>query len=314
MKFKLLNLGQQSKIFVNNVLAQINTYYEKEDTIRIEKINDDHIGEPFDTIQYQGFHDTSKGEIKSNIAKIIVNFPPDKSVTPSSVNNEIEILNTDQINIFDNITYNEAVDRAKIISFESIGDLTFNSGYIFENKELLQYDFSKLKFKPLETGIGFPYQEIKYQVGNVLGYNSTIYSLKINIEGLASLIEIEEPDIQEFEGSKSIIYTLGIENGVVNKTAKIQIETSLPPEVFENEDSTVRLAYRNNSFLITENGTIDFTTTLDIRGQDQLLLEIDLFLENNNIEGFVKFTLLEIDEESSLVSATNQQTLTLISI
>ena len=86
----------------------------------------------------------------------------------------------------------------------------------------------------------------------------------------------------------------------------------MPVEVFENEDSTVRLAYRNNSFLITENGTIDFTATLDIRGQDQLLLEIDLFLENNNIEGFVKFTLLEIDEESSLVSATNEQTLTLI--
>lgn len=314
MRFKFLNLGQRSKIFVDNVLATINTYYDKEKSIRIEKTDPDLLGEPFDEIQYQAFHDTPKGELKSNIAKIIVNFPPDKSLFPGSTDNQIVMENNQEISIFDHISYNEAVDRVKILSFEAIGDITFYSNYIFENKEIMQYDFSHLRFKSRASGTGYPYQEIRYQVGNVNSYNDTVYSLKINIEGEASLLEVEEPDVQETENSKSIIYSLKVQNGVVMKTAKIEYEVSLPAEVFENSDNEVQISYRGNTIGITENGTFNFVTELDQNGEDEILLQIDLFLENNNIEGFIKFTLLEVDENPLLVSSTNEQTLTLTAL
>lgn len=313
-RFKFLNLGERVKVFINNVLAQINTPYDDIEPIRIEKNNNSHFGEPFDEINYQAFDDTDNGEIKSNIAKIIVNFPPDKSIVPASSNVEITMQNDEQINIMNFITYNAAVDRIKIIDFNDIGDLTFFSGFIFQNKEIMQYNFSQLKYKSNVSGIGFPYQEIKFQVGNANEYNPTIYSLKINIEGLASLVQIDEPDIVSNETSKSIIYNLKIKNGAVNKSAKISVETTLPEEVFTSEESKVSLQYRNSNIEITENGTFEFSTTLDQNGEDNLLLDIDLFLENNNIDGTIKFVLLEVDEEASLVGPIHEQTLTLTSI
>ena len=51
------------------------------------------------------------------------------------------IHNNEEIDIVDHIPYNTSVDRLKIISFDNIGDLTFNSNDIFEGKEFMQYDF-----------------------------------------------------------------------------------------------------------------------------------------------------------------------------
>lgn len=313
-KFKFLNLGQRVDVSVNNISAQTNTYYEDSDTITVEKNDSTQYGEPFDEIQFQGFYQSQSEELKSNISKIFVNFPPDKTLAPESVNNEITIDNNQQISIIDSIFYNSAVDRIKILDFENIGQLTFNSNFIFQNKEVLQYDFNKIKFKSNASGIGFPYQKIKYQVGNLDGYNSTIYLLTINIDGLASLVEVDDPDVNANEESKSIIYNIQIVSGIINKNAKVQIETSFPPEVFTDPDSSIKLIYRNNVINIKDNGIIEITTVLDQDGKDDLYLEIDLFLENNNIDAFVKFTLLEVDNNASLVSINNEQTLTLTSV
>lgn len=312
MNFKFLNLGQRIKLFVNGVLAQTNTQYQVSDTIRIEKKNNSDIGEQFDEIKYQGYEIVDGKEIKSNIATIQVSFPPDKSKIPSSNNKEIEILNSTTIVLSTHISLNEAVDRIKIINFKNIGELLFDNSEVFSGKEIMQYNFSKLKFTSLDSGIGNPYQEIKYQVGNSNGYNSTIYSLKINIIGLASLVELFPPDIQENEKQKSIIYTLKVNNGSVEKTAKIKIETSLPIEVF-TPDNSIIIHYKNDSIQINENGIVEILVNLDKKGEAEIITDIELFLENKNINGFLKFTLLDIDGDASNISSNNTKTLTLTS-
>lgn len=308
--FKFLNLGQRVRVFVNNVLAQINTSYNDSDAVKIEKQDNNHYGEPFDEIQYQAFDTVSGNELKSNIAKIIVDFPPNKSISPSSTNNEILIENNQEISIINSIAYNAAVDRIKILSFSNIGNFRYNLNSIYPGQQVMNYDFELLKYKSLSSGFGNPYQEIKYQVGNINGYNPTIFSLKINIDGLASLIEVEPADIEENEQSKSIIYNTRISNGFINKTAKVKIETSLPEEVFTS-DSEITVIYRNNSIDITQNGEIEIETTLDQIGEDNILLNMTLMLENNNINGFIKFTLLEVNNNNDLVSTQNEQILTL---
>lgn len=315
MNFKFLNLGKRVKVFVNAVLAQVNTFYDDTDDITVEKQNVNDFGEPYDEIQYQGFKtNVGASVLKSNIAKIIVNFPPDKISAPSSADDNVLILNNQQIDIVDNIPYNASVDRLKIISFNNIGNLSYNDSNISNGKEIMQYDFKKIKFKSNPFGIGNPYQEIKYKVGNSLGYTATVYSLKVNIDGFASLLEVGDVETKVQGAFKLISYNLKVQNGVVNKSAKISIETSLPVGVFSSPESNVKILYRGGQVEVTENGTVDFVTTLDQNGQDNILLNIDLNLADNNIDGFIKFVLLEIDENPALVSATNEQTLTLTAI
>ena len=146
-----------------------------------------------------------------------------------------------------------------------------------------------------------------YQVGNVNGYNNTIYSLNYNIFGQASLTQDSE-EILTDELTKSLSFDIKINNGWVNKTAKINVSVNLSASAWPtNTQNFFNFNYNLHEIKNNSNFNQDFVVNLDGDGFANLSNFLSIGIADLPVTGTITLTLLEINNQSSLVNpAANQ--------
>lgn len=306
--FRFTDLGERAITKVNGVVASIGIWYNQGLPITSHKANNAHFGEPYDKIKYQ----VTDGTLTSNEATVNVNFPPNKLLAPTSSDVIVSMLNSATLNVGALITYNAAVDRIKIISFDNaVGELEFFGSATYNNKVIMQYELDELKFNSL-TGFGSPYQKIYFKVGNADGFSATTYSVTINIIGEASLLNLFRNDSTPAEdlvnGYKGTEVTLRVSNGYVNGTAKVRMDINLDAAAWPPLTSNQAfLSYNGGNFDTNENGINEFDIALNAIGETDLIFTIGISLDDIPVTGTITFTLLEINGDAGLVSATDEQ-------
>ena len=302
--FKITEKGSRVIVKVNNSIAVLNQWYLFSDVITVEKQDNNHYSEPYDFFKIKVKN--SENESKEN--NVIVNFPPNKNILIVSIPEEFSMNNDEIINLFSHIQYNAAVDRIRFIDFDNIGEFKNGNNDIEKLKTYYQYDFSQISFKASE-GNGNPYQTIKYQLGNLNGWDE-ITELKINVNGLASLIKTnEETDTESNFISRETFFK--ISNGYINKKAKFSINVNLSSSfwagISENKISLFSNELNEN---YTENGTYEKILNLDNQGALSFIIET--IIENSTlpVTGNITVNLLEINDDPLLVSSVNSETIT----
>ena len=270
-KFKIVAFGDRTNAKVNGFNALINTWYNASDVLTVHKNNPSLFGEPFDVIKFKVTDDV----IESNVGNITINVPPNKVNSPLSSNFTGTIANNTEYTVINNIPFNDAVDRIKILSFTNeVGQLIFDTNNIYPGFEILHYDFNLLKFKS-KNGFGSPYFNMTYQVGNADGYNNTIYSLNYNIFGQASLTQDSEETLTD-EFTKSLSFDVKINNGWVNKTAKINVAVNLSASAWPtNTQNFFNFNYNLHEIKNNSNFNQDFIVNLDGNGFAAGLTKLD---------------------------------------
>ena len=302
--FKITEKGPRVIVKVNGSIAVLNQWYLFSDILSVEKQNPNHYAEPYDYLKIKVKN--SENESKEN--NVIVNFPPNKNILIVSIPEEFSMNNNEVINLFSHIQYNAAVDRIRFIDFDNIGEFKNGNNDIEKLKTYYQYDFSQISFKASE-GNGNPYQTIKYQLGNLNGWDE-ITELKINVNGLASLIKTnEETDTESNFILRETFFK--ISNGYINKKAKFSINVNLSSSfwagISENKISLFSNELNEN---YTENGTYEKILNLDNQGALSFIIET--IIENSTlpVTGNITVNLLEINDDPLLVSSVNSETIT----
>ena len=297
-KFKIVEFGERTIAKVNGFIAVLDTWYDAADTLTFHKNNIQQFAEPFDFVKYQVTDDV----LVSNVAVITINFPPNKITDPQSEDVNTEILNDTQYVVSENIPYNNAVDRIKILSFDNaVGSLTFNGSNIYPGFEILQYDFSLLKFNS-KKGTGIPYQQITYQVGNAGGYNPTIYTLQYNIGGLATIDLISQETLNE-DGITTMSFDVKINNGRVNGIAKVNVAVNLSSSAWPvDTENFFNLSYNDDDIENNVNFNEDFDVDLNGEGFENLFSLLNVNNADFPITGTITLTLLEVNGNSGLVN------------
>lgn len=310
-KFKIVEFGERTTVKVNGFNAVLDAWYDEPiSALTIHKNDPALFGEPFDFIKYQVTDDT----LISNTAVITVNFPPDLSVNPESLDTVDFIENDTQYIVSDLLPFNSAVDRIKIVSFDSnAGSLLFNGSNIYPGFEMLFYDFQLLTFKS-KKGTGDPYQEIKYQVGNSLGYNSIEYSAKLNIAGLAILEKTDESQLVE-DGISRLSFDLKINNGRINGVAKVTINVNLSSGAWPvDTDNFFNLSYNNDDIENNANFTTDVMVDLNNEGFESLFGQLDISTADTPVTGTIKLKLIDINSNPALVDPANNEIIINVSL
>ncbi len=302
--FKITEKGSRVIVKVNNSIAVLNQWYLSSDVITVEKQDNNHYSEPYDFFKIKVKN--SENESKEN--NIIVNFPPNKNILIVSIPEEFSMNNNEVINLFSHIQYNAAVDRIRFIDFDNIGEFKNGNNLIEKLKTYYRYDFENIIFKT-NTGNGNPYQTIKYQLGNLNEWDE-ITELKINVNGLASLIKTnEETDIETDFILRETFFK--ISNGYINKKAKFSINVNLSSS-FWNGISENKISLFSNELNenYTENGT--YEKILNFDNQGVLIFIIETIIENSTlpVTGIITVNLLEINDDPLLVSSVNSETIT----
>ena len=173
------------------------------------------------------------------------------------------------------------------------------------------FELNELKFNSL-NGIGNPYQQVFFKVGNANGFSTTTYVATINILGQASLLNLivsnTDPLDEPTLGYKGTEATLLISNGVVNGTAKIKMNINLSANAWPPSTANQAfLSYNGGSVDVNSNGDTFVDVNLDSNGECLLNFSIGISLLDLPVTGDITFDLLEINGDSGLVSATNQQ-------
>lgn len=303
--FKITELGSKTDTFVDGNPASINTWYPSTAVLTTKKkIGDELIfGEPYDRIKTI----ITDGAVDSNENNVIINFPPNKTIAPESSNTSSFIANNTVYNLIDYIGYNSAVDRIKIISFLSPGEITLYGNLIYPNIEISLYDLRNLIFTS-GFGIGTPYNEIKYQVGNADGYNPTEYEINFNISGVSNVEFVDEDQVLE-SGIYSYDSDFKIVKGVPFGRAQIELTVDLSPSAWpaltDNEFSisSNNLSYENNINVIDLPLEID----LDFKGNADVNFSLLIDELDAPVTGTVKIVLKSINNDPSLVSLTNYE-------
>lgn len=301
--FKIKEKGNRVIVKINGSIAVLNQWYLSSDILTVEKSDPNHYAEPYDYLKL--VVKNSENESKENY--VTVNFEPNKSISIVSIPEEFSMNNNETINLFSHIQYNAAVDRIRFVDFNNIGEFKIGNNLIEKLKIYYQYQFSEITYKTL-VGNGNPYQTIKYQLGNSDNW-SNLTELKINVNGLASLLKIN----QETETDTDIVSHetfFKIENGYIDKNAKISININLNSSFWSGiNNNKISINFGNNSENFTSNGLYEKNLKLDNEGN--LLFSIESLIENSTlpVTGSIILNLLEINGDSGLVSSSNNQTI-----
>lgn len=294
------------QIYIDGNLATLNTWYDKNLTIEIRNDNDLE-GSPLDYITYQV---KNADGLISNTSVITVNKPVQGS--PIAQNNEITINNSQIIIPIDSMGISGA-DRIRIVSFDNYGELSFDGSYLYPNQEIFLYDKDLLLFESDQYGIGNPYNEIFFQVGNQNGYNPSTYSLKINIDGLAYLdlsqdqevtIPVPEDNTQDYYARESVIRVYNTFGG---KDVKFNFRINLPAGVFDDPNDGLIINFGSQDITITdESFNQDFIFSASENGFDDISITMRTLISNAPVSGTIEVELISINNDVSLVDNSNK--------
>lgn len=293
--FKITEFGERTIAKVNGLTALINVWYDKNLPLTFVKMDDSWIGEPFDKAKYM----VTDGTVNSNEANIIISFPPNRQITPVGFTINFDILKNVLYDLFDYVSYNDAVDRFKILSFKNAGELTFEGSNIYPNFEIMQYDIKLLQF--IATGgVGNAFQVIEYQVGNANGYNPQIYSFTLNILGETTLKNFSN-SIEIIDGISYYYGELEVLNGIPFATAKIQANSNLGagPWYVGNENQVYI-----NEVGFQGNGIVDALVVLDANGKGKLNYSVEMATTDLPVTGTIVFQLLLMNYSTDFISTT----------
>jgi hypothetical protein len=296
--FKLTEFGERTVATVDGFPALLDVWYLKTAVLRFIKMENSWIGEPFDKAKYM----VTDGTVNSNPANIIISFPPNKQITPTGFTINFDILKNVLYDLFDYVTYNDAVDRFKIISFKNVGELTFEGSNIYPNFEIMQYDIKLLQFIAA-NGLGYGYQVINYQVGNANGYNPQVYSFTLNILGETTLKNFSN-SVETIDGISYYYGELEVLNGIPFATTVIEGNINLGAgpwyvgntnEVYVNETP-----YQGN-------GTVQSTIVLNEEGKGKLFYTVQVAEIDLPVTGTIVFQLMSMNAYSDFISPTEYQ-------
>ena len=305
-QFKFPQLGQRAIVKINGVLALADTWYPQGAVITAERAINSHVGEPYDEIPYQ----VQNGGLLSNEAPIILNFPPNKNLQPVSNDVAQNIINNTIYGLESYIPYNTAVDRLRIVSYDDTGILQFNGSNVFPNLEIMQYDFSKLKFTST-TGQGYPYFRLRYQVGNINGYNPAIYTISLTLNGLASLLNWIEAIYEEIRFGGVETYsiqqnTIRIVNGIYNKIAHVRVTVNLSSSAWPVDNQNfLTINMVNQSIDVTANGIYLLEGLLPVTSELNLIAILSVNTLNLPVTGTILYELIDIDGNTDKIGPSN---------
>lgn len=303
MEVRFLKISDRVDIKVNSSSVEKNKWYDINSRFRIDKKETYYYGEPLDSIEYE----IKDNGLISNKSSLRVNFPTNKNKKPYSSNKNLTINNNEELVFSQLISLNNTVDRIRITSLSNDSDdFMFKDKKVFKGLEIMVYDFKNVKYKS-STGTGNPYQEIGFQAGNINGWSEE-YKIKLRINGKAKL---EEPTIilaDSYESRKSSA-NLIISNGSVGRKAKFNVDFRTSSQQIYNEVNKGLILINGQE--INRNGIFNFEEVLTNKGDFNI--KIDIASENIITDGsfYFKVTLESIDNDPSLVSELNNQTIVL---
>lgn len=302
-KFKIVAFGERTTVKVNALPAILDTWYNASDVLKIEKNDPSALGVPFDSIQYQVTDDI----VVSNVASILVTAPPNTTIEPESANDVVTVDNQTNYQFIDNVPFNAAVDRIKIVSFNSNGQFTLNGFNIYPGMEIMHYDFQNIVYRTA-NGSGEPYQTISYQVGNSDGYNPTIYTVIYNLPRLGEIILIGSGGTID-SGIHHLFSNIQVINGRVNGTAKINVDLNITtPAPWSgspaSDDNLFILTHGETDVNYTANFNVDINPKLSEDGIAEVLSELFFAAADAPLSGTLTFTLLGINGNPSLVTGS----------
>lgn len=304
MEIKFLSIGPRVKVKINqNEDAVVNQWYGITTNFRVEKFNNSDLGEPLDSIRYVA----RNNDKQSNEATIEVNFPPDKTSAPNSINKIIEIDQNDVYSLKDLLTLNDSSDRIRITSYVSnVGSLLFNNSQIYPGMEFMIYDLANLKFHS-ESGTGSPYQNILFQVGTKERW-SQVYRLQLNIIGISQLDDpiVVNPSSYEYRTASA---TFKIKNAVVN--GKVRYEVT-----YSSDSNEISIPENEGSIVISETdiarpGTYSFES--DLNNQGEFDVKVNISSKNVITDSGFNFTVkvISVNGDENLVGDPDEKSVTL---
>lgn len=297
-EIKFTSVGNKIDLLVNGEKAILGKWYPYNSIFQVRN-KSGFKGEPFDQVKY-----VYRNEDKlSNEASIDIDFPPNKNKKPSSENKNVTLENNKEYSLMDFISHNDAVDRIKIVDFDSTGVISLNGRNVYKGQVILMEEFPSIEFET-KTGIGNPYNSIKYQVGNSNEY-SDIYIIESSIYGYAKFKEqVISETINKEDNTINYSISNKIENGIVNGIAKfiVQIDSN-SNEIFNPELNTSVVI---NDKEILKTGTYEFNLKVNDLGEVDLNIEV---ISTSLISGGGVYFVVEassINENESIIQGRNK--------
>jgi len=174
-------------IKVDGVPAVLNQWYDKNLVCNFEKGDIYDYGEPYTFCSYQVKNDNAVSN--TSIIRFVV---PIEEIPPVSSDFDDLINNSQTLNFKDLMPIGNGVDRIKIISFYTYGEILKNGQPVYPNQEIMRTDLINTDYISPVSGGGKPIQRILYQVGNKNGYDVTQYKIDLSLITEADLVLISQ--------------------------------------------------------------------------------------------------------------------------
>lgn len=264
--------------------------------------------ERLDSFKFQVSNDG--GTTWSNEGTVTINDFAETN-TPDSTNRTLtttESTSTNLITPTDLVPVNASTDRIKITALDTLnGLLKYNGTNVSIGDVFFNYELTNLVFESVLGG-GEPYQVVRYQCGNHLGYNATANALTVNVPLLAEVEFISRNTLNYQLAVNAILYdivettdVIKIKKGYIDKLADINFVISAPMYT----DTTFNEIRINDESKVADE-TFNRQITFDKNGE--LLVEIKhIFVNANNTttSSTVTLTLATVDGSAGKVSGTN---------
>jgi hypothetical protein len=295
--FRFPTLPTKCLLQVDGINAERNFWYDKLSELKTLKTNIKDFGEPFDFFTYQ----TTNGLLISEPAEVLVNFTIDETLSPSTTNQEVIVLDNNEIIFSDFLEINDGTDRIKIIDFDKNLNISYYGGLLYPNIEIAKNDLKQLIYK-----VSAGYKKLYFQVGNKEGFNPDIYYVEFKNEQLAFLNQVyfvQKEDIDTF----SIEALIEIINGVPDEDAELTINFNLTQAPFNDPLNTNEINVFYNTLSIEKNNINSETITAKVEtlGTLNILIELKVFKVDFPVVGNIDVILNSVNNDPLKVSSNN---------
>lgn len=237
---------------------------------------------------------------------------------PSSDNLVLKILNSDIVNLFNSLSFNNATEIFQVKEFRGPGFLKKNNNLVYEGETLKIQDLFYVNYYPERSGGGDPYFEMDFYIGqNEIIDKSKYYTLTIDIDSFAK-IETESPvvdnydDVFDVSGTNNTynvieqLYRVLISDSHVNSIVNVQIEIN-SPYLALNEFNEIEIEANSENLIKKENETFNVQLKTDNLGFGYLTF-LNYIVEDASgaKTGNITVTLIDVNGDTNLVSSTNQ--------
>lgn len=227
-----------------------------------------YLGEPFDSFKYKVYKD----DIASvNTGIVTINYKVDTSEIPATNILVKDVYEGDYFYFSDLVANNSHYDRIKITEISGRGIWLYNGLQLSEGAIIFYYNLvDNLQFIANDNGLELNYSMLKWETGNVSGFDGVENSITVNT--ISDGAELELTSFAEIatvtDGIEYLSYSFKISKAFVDALYQIEIDPTLFPGLGVNPlDKIIFLERDLPEYVLTTNAVTDRDSQLDGKGQ-----------------------------------------------